>query len=146
MQKNYQSFNNSEIFDMSEKIDITADMNNTTESQEHYPELMSYFVISENKYAISSDRKINKVRLNIKRFIVCDRNYMQYSVDVLNQSFKLIKTYNAGKNAVTFLNNINDENILKVLNVIKRKCNKCMSSKEKKYIDSYLSKYAVLCS
>jgi hypothetical protein len=140
MQENKQMFDN-----VTEKIDITADMDNIAESiEQDTPESTSYFIISENKHALSSDRKINKVRLNIERFMLCDRPYMKYSVDVLNQSnTSVIKTYNAGKNTVMFLNNINDKNILKVLTVIKRKCNKFMTNKERKSVDSYLSKYAV---
>ena len=102
-----------------------------------------YFIIeSENKYAIMNDRKINKVRLMVKRWKISDKPFMKTTIQVMNQAgTSPVIEMKAGKKGYSLIREVseNEKSFGRCVKKCKRMSGKFLTNKEAKSIDSLLS-------
>lgn len=114
------------------------------EQQEESYEPIYHVIESANKYAFTNGRKINKVRLVVKRMEVNEKPFMTFQVHIMNQAGTApVEVMKAGKNTYAYINEVvQAEPIFKaVLKKCKRNSGKYLTKKEAKSLDQYLVKH-----
>lgn len=105
-----------------------------------------YIIESNNKYAISSDRKINKIRLRVKRWKISDKPFMKTVIQVMNQAGTVpIMELKAGRKGYSLIQEAskNEKPFGRCVKKCKRKSGKFLTNKEAKSVDQLLSTYAM---
>jgi len=102
-----------------------------------------YFIIeSENKYAITSDRKINKVRLHVKRWEIGGNPFMKTSIQIMNQAgTDTVQRLKGGKAGYSFISEVSktEKDFGQCVKKCKRFSNKALFNRQAKSVDRLLS-------
>lgn len=118
------------------------DVNAKQEDESHEP--VYHVIESVNKYAFTNGRKINRVRLVVKRFDMSDKPYMTFSVHIMNQSnTATVKELKAGKIAYREIREVvqSEPAFATVLKKCKKSSKKFLTRKQAKSLDQLLVKY-----
>ena len=104
-----------------------------------------YTIESENKYAIASERKVNRVQLVVKKRVVNGNYFMKTTIQILNQSCSAnVMEMKGGKKGFKIIRDVmnNELAFRSAAKKAKKNSDKYLTNRQAKSVDQYLTKFS----
>lgn len=104
-----------------------------------------YTIESESKYSIASNRKVNRVRLIVKKRVVNGNYFMKTTIQVINQAGSAnVMEMKGGKKGFKIIRDVmnNETAFRSAAKKAKKNSDKYLTNRQAKSVDQYLTKFS----